>query len=684
MLTQRRGSKAGPVIGWTLTFGVLVLLFVSATPIVTDEIGGMPHGPLGSELGGPRVETRTEVPIASQASTTVPTISAPTVATGPLGSPLSAPPRWTYLEGGPPYYYQGANMFFVNLPGAGTPLFLFGGFDGQSDSNITWEETPQGWGILGPASNISPRTDAAAAYYPPLDGMVLFGGTLDGVAQGGTWVFNYWGDSLTPPCCGYETWYYANVSGPSPRWGAAFAYDPSMGALILFGGRNGSADLGDTWIFRGTSWAELHPALSPSPRDHAAMAWDSALGGLILFGGYELASGTTLNDTWEFSNGNWSQLQPTAVPPGRYSAGATPDQQNLVLTGGRNSTGWVFGDTWRFANDSWVNLPAANGQSDCDFSIVTEPNGRPLVYGGEGNVNGSIIALDELSVAVQPLVLTEAGAPAHLEADAAAGLPPYNYTWLLPNGTKLWGANPSPIFSQPGNYTVNLTVVDNAEVGLSISEKIAVLPSLTLSFPLVTSSVADAGQDLTFSTQATGGSGDYEYQWISLPTGCQQANSSMVTCRAMQAGNYSIWASVTDSLGYAAKEGPVVVRVYGDPTITSFIGVPQTVLVGHQLELTALTLGGAPPVSYVYAGLPSGCSTADLPILLCHPSSTGMFSVVVTITDSVGMRNSSAFLVDVRAAQPSSAVALVIAVVAATGIAIAALTVFLKRRRRAQ
>ena len=61
---------------------------------------------------------------------------------------------------------------------------------------------------------------------------------------------------------------WESVMSPGPRVGPAMAYDAVYREVILFGGYNGSAYLGDTWEFFHNQWVELTPLDSPSPRDY--------------------------------------------------------------------------------------------------------------------------------------------------------------------------------------------------------------------------------------------------------------------------------------------------------------------------------------------------------------------------------------------------------------------------------
>jgi len=65
----------------------------------------------------------------------------------------------------------------------------------------------------------------------------------------------------------------------------------------MFGGRRvGSAYLGDTWEWNGSSWTQV-ATTGPSARWEHAMAYDSLRGRIVLFAGFN-----TLDDTWEWDS----------------------------------------------------------------------------------------------------------------------------------------------------------------------------------------------------------------------------------------------------------------------------------------------------------------------------------------------------------------------------------------------
>jgi hypothetical protein len=173
------------------------------------------------------------------------------------------------------------------------------------------------------------------------------------------------------------------------------AYDPLLNATILFGGYSPSdGALGATWELRGGTWTDLTPTLTISPpaRWEPAFAYDPALGSLVLFGGRNYSE--FLNDTWKFNASGWSQVRtPTAPSPRTTSLAYVPNLGVLFAYGGGskplNSPGsdpWTYyADTWEFSAAGWVNLTASLATSpppDAMNVVYDAADGYIFLYGG--------------------------------------------------------------------------------------------------------------------------------------------------------------------------------------------------------------------------------------------------------------------------------------------------------------
>jgi hypothetical protein len=171
----------------------------------------------------------------------------------------------------------------------------------------TWSWNGTHWTFLDPATSPPAVEDPSIAYDAARQQVVLFGGEVvsepgniqqNGVASGATWLWNgtTWTEASAP------------VSAPA-RFGASMAYDPDLGATVLFGGvvGNVTADpptgvvtvFDDLWSWNGTMWTQLQPATLPPGRFFSQMTYDATRHELVLFGG-SLNANADANDTWVF------------------------------------------------------------------------------------------------------------------------------------------------------------------------------------------------------------------------------------------------------------------------------------------------------------------------------------------------------------------------------------------------
>ncbi len=70
--------------------------------------------------------------------------------------------------------------------------------------------------------------------------------------------------------------------------------------------------------------------------------------------------------------------------------------------------------------------------------------------------------------------------------------------------------------------------------------------------------------------------------------------------------------------------------------ILSFTAAPPLVQVGNSTNFDTSVQGGFLPYTYLYHGLPGGCTSRNLSVLPCAPTLTGNFTVEVTVTDPAG------------------------------------------------
>ncbi|MBS0198156.1 MAG: immunoglobulin domain-containing protein [Planctomycetes bacterium] len=153
-----------------------------------------------------------------------------------------------------------------------------------------------------------------------------------------------------------------SAQNPPARSSAAMSWAGGS-AAILFGGRSGSSVLADAWSLSSAGWSQLPAPPVPARAGHA-MTLDSVRGVVVLFGG-ETATGTRLQDTWEFnvSTGVWTLRSSggAGAPAARRGHTLTfdPALNRTVLFGGE-TTSTFRSDTWVWDGSTWTQLPQCN------------------------------------------------------------------------------------------------------------------------------------------------------------------------------------------------------------------------------------------------------------------------------------------------------------------------------------
>ena len=100
------------------------------------------------------------------------------------------------------------------------------------------------------------------------------------------------------------------------------AYDAARGQVVLYGGFDdvNFFNLGDTWVWDGSTWTQKFPHDNPGNRYGASMVYDAAHSQIVLFGGsilYPDGSFFDLNDTWVWDGNNWTRKTPQTSPAPR-------------------------------------------------------------------------------------------------------------------------------------------------------------------------------------------------------------------------------------------------------------------------------------------------------------------------------------------------------------------------------
>jgi PKD repeat protein len=612
---------------------------------------------------------------------------------------LAAVPSQTVgRDGGPPA------AIAVGAPAGPAPAAT-----GTTTGAVPWPATGPAytWANLstrGAGTGPHPRMDASVAYDPQFGGEIVFGGIYDPTrtypmpAFNDTWLF------------ANGTW--SNLTGslgaaPPARWGASFVWDPVDNYTLLFGGNTGGTGSGgggflnDTWALTRAGWSEVSAANPPSPRGFAPVAYDPDLGAILLFtgGDIDFSNGTiqAYHDTWTYVGGVWTNVTATAgAGAGQASALAYDPQAGGVIATGimkpdsvcapLNQT-WLFANgtwtrllnnsspipggtlvydaslgalvyvggclqsnhtpiplTWTYANGTWTNLTGqltALQGAVCCTGMAYDPGLKlDVLFGGNRvhpTVQGGYVAWT-YSFPYAPLSATvhatraigSAPFTASLQSSPTGGDAAYAYAWSFGDGSlNATTRNATHTFTTPGTYTVQYGVVDGMGRSFNASLVITVGPTLVATAEALPAT-GEAPLTVTFNGSAVGGYGPYSYAWnFSDGAIAVGANGTHVYTGG---GTFLAQLTATDSVGDTSYDNATVSVA---SALTATVGRTPTVGVAPLLVSFAATpTGGLGPYSY---GWQFGDGTTAAGATATHRYATpGAYSASVNVTDSYG------------------------------------------------
>jgi PKD repeat protein len=558
----------------------------------------------------------------------------------------SAPSPGSLL--GPSMAYDPVARADVLFGGSNLPPWL-----GEHDLNGTWSYSSAGWSLLHPATAPLNTSGATFAYDPDVNALVLVSPDLISSESNGpaaTWEFHggVWTELSR-----------ASVGGPPGTSFGAMAYDPTAHALLRYGGRQlGAVPYRDqlsnaTWVFENGTWTNVTASNGPPVLVAPSLSYDPTLRGVLLYGGVTSNGYVTwaTNQTWLWSNGTWAKLAPATSPPHVAAAALAwdPELGTMILAGG--ATGWFLGSgggagsangTYSFANGNWSSLTP----------IAAAPPGGAISAAGTDPTSGGLLLYPDLQATAWVLnrapgseitalrSATDVGVPVLLQDPLASTIPNEVVVWTFGDGSNSASPTTTHAFSAPGTYTVNLT--SSATIAGVPTISWAQFPVAIAADPSPQVTLAKATVDVNGVANAAatvgGGIGPYTVNWT-FGDGAGDSGIWSVHHQFRTVGDFPIRANVTDSVGVTA-EATAVVHVQPFPRVDLQVS-QATYDLGQSVRLTAATENGSSPFSFVYVGLPPGCSTANVSNYTCRPTDPGRYDVQVTVLDAGGLHVTS-------------------------------------------
>jgi DNA-binding beta-propeller fold protein YncE len=203
------------------------------------------------------------------------------------------------------------------------------------------------------------------------------------------------------------------------------------------------------------------------------------------------------------------------------------------------------------------------------------------------------------------------------------------------------------VFPYPGvmdlqGYATDSDGVRNATPVLGL----IVVAGLTVGTPSAAPGSVDVGQSVRLSVTTTNGTGLPEsFAWSGLaPGNCTSLGSSSPACVFPAAGTYPIQVVARDAGGGVAASPTFDLSVDPALSVGAVSAGRASFDVGQSMSFVVPVIGGLPPYTVAWQGLPLGCAAAPTgPTVACTVTTPGSVSVSASVTDANGERvNASA------------------------------------------
>src|SRR6266571_1060851 len=247
---------------------------------------------------------------------------------------------------------------------------------------------------------------------------------------------------------------------------------------------------------------------------------------------------------------------PTLSASFTYSPSSPQTGQTVSFTGSASggtspySYSWSFGDGSAGSGSSVTHTYSSAGT--LTVVLTVKDNGLPketTTSQQSITVSGAPPPLTA-SFAYSPSS-TQAGQQVTFTASAGGGTSPFTFSWSFGDGSTGTGSRATHTYSSAGSYTVILTVKDSSSSPQTATSQITFAvtsppPPISASFTL-SPSLPSAGQSVSFTAYASGGTSPYSYLW-SYGDGSRGAGLQ-VTHTYNSDGTYQVTLTVADSQG---------------------------------------------------------------------------------------------------------------------------------------
>jgi hypothetical protein len=467
-------------------------------------------------------------------------------------------------------------------------------------------------------------------------------------------------------------------TGPGPIEGAAAAWDPRDGYVVVFGGNGSSGPVNTTWTFAPGGWTNrTNTSDAPPAMFGAAMDFDYALDAVVLFGGCGPSECPSAS-TWLYAGGTWQNVTNRSIdqPPARFDASLafandSSDRASVLFGGCRNTActsrandTWVLNTTLGWLPGASSTIPPAESGSSltydpsltglvlfggCLGSPCGGSNATWLYRGGSWSDLGASIPRPFPPRAPEPAATFDGAFGELVLLAGEPGAPALTWTLACTGSGCQWT-----------NQTLSVGSAELPTAGAALASETGAVPPLLVGGSLGGSSgpglvnwlleptltihaevqptIAPARSPVEGSSNASGGSPPYRFLWN---VGSQGLAAENVTLSFPSAGVYPLLVSVSDQYGVEVQENLTATAT--GPSLFA-VASPGTTDVGVPVRFTASPPeGGTAPYNYTWHW-PDGTESFGSNVSRAFES-PGPAIVEIVLTDARGVTNQSALTV---------------------------------------
>ena len=346
------------------------------------------------------------------------------------------------------------------------------------------------------------------------------------------------------------------------------------------------------------------------------------------------------SETWTLDLGSTQVASGSSSP---YDSSNSQSQSQYYTHSEEDVDHTIYYVTYAYSQShsttSWENQISAT----CTFESYGSTGGTDNTW--TVNIDGSTASgtLDIFAPSVSASVSTtsiDVGQSVSLGESISHGSGGYSYSWSSSGASGSFSSTTSsnPTWTASATGTVSFTVTVTQSGGYTYS---ATTSTVTISSdPTISISPSynpsDSGEDITYDTSVSGGSGSYSSYSYVLYDGTSTSDSELTSGTTSSfsytydsTGSYLLVYSVTDSNGYTASTS--LTQTVNPDTSISISSSQNPTDSGKTVEFMSSVSGGTSPYNYTWAIDGNNYYTKDVNYTF---SASGSYTIALTVRDS--------------------------------------------------